>query len=184
MVDRARGQLPIVAVIGSGTETYAERARALGEWLARENVHLLTGGGGGVMSSVSKAFHRVPHRQGLVIGVIPCAPEDPAKPLEGYPNPWVEIPIFTHLPHSGSKGMEITSRNHINVLSSAVVVALPGGAGTASEVALALQYGRPLVAFLKSRSEIPGISEPVRVEPELEGVQSFVRTTLMRAAPY
>ena len=38
---------------------------------AGEGVHLLTGGGGGVMSAVSEAFHGVPERRGLVIGVIP-----------------------------------------------------------------------------------------------------------------
>jgi predicted Rossmann-fold nucleotide-binding protein len=37
------------------------------------------------------------------------------------------------------------ARNAINVLSSHVVVALPGGPGTVSEIALALKAGRPVV---------------------------------------
>ena len=37
------------------------------------------------------------------------------------------------------------ARNAINVLASQVVIALPGGAGTVSEIALALKSGRPVV---------------------------------------
>ena len=37
------------------------------------------------------------------------------------------------------------ARNCINVLSSHVVVACPGGSGTISEVALALKSSRPVV---------------------------------------
>ena len=39
------------------------------------------------------------------------------------------------------------ARNVINVLSSRVVVACPGGAGTASEVALAVKCNRPVILF-------------------------------------
>ena len=37
------------------------------------------------------------------------------------------------------------ARNVINVLASRVVIAMPGGAGTISEVAHALKLGRPVV---------------------------------------
>ncbi|MGD9306411.1 MAG: hypothetical protein PVF79_19225 [Desulfobacterales bacterium] len=37
------------------------------------------------------------------------------------------------------------ARNCINVLSSHVVVACPGGAGTISEIALALKNDRPVI---------------------------------------
>lgn len=49
---------------------------------------------------------------------------------------------------AGVAGQEALSRNHINILTSDVVVALPGGPGTASEVRLALHYGKPVVLFL------------------------------------
>jgi len=84
------------------------------------------------------------------------------------------VPILTHLPLSGIRGAEPLSRNHINVLSSDVVVALPGTAGTANEVALALCYGRPLVAFLESRNEIPELPEEVPVRSRFEEVRRFV----------
>ena len=162
-------RLPIVGVMGSGTEPHEGRAVPLGRWLATLAVHLLTGGGGGVMSSVSRAFFEVQPRAGLVIGVLP----GPA-PREGYPNPWVEIAIRTHLPYSGERGGGPESRNSINVLSADVIVALPGAHGTASEVRLALAFGRPLVAFLDAPDAIVGLPTGVRVEPDLPAVQRFV----------
>ena len=96
------------------------------------------------------------------------------RPKPGYPNPWVEIPIATHLPLSGTQGQDDLSRNHINVLSADAVVAFPGGPGTLSEVKLALRYQRPVVAFLKDRSELPGLPEAVQVEGEVAGVRAFL----------
>jgi uncharacterized protein (TIGR00725 family) len=169
--------------MGSGTESHRERALPLGRWLAGEDVHLLTGGGGGVMSAVSEGFFEVPHRRGLVIGVLPGAELEsgsPAASRAGYPNPWVEIAISTHLPLSGRRGLDPLSRNHINVLSSTVLVALPGSAGTASEVALALRYHRPIIAYLDDPEEIEGLPAGVAVESDFAAVQAFVREHLPR----
>jgi uncharacterized protein (TIGR00725 family) len=178
---RDRERRPIVGVMGSGSQPHEERAGALGRWLAREGVHLLTGGGGGVMASVSRAFFGVSDRKGLVIGVLPgSADAAVCRAPAGYPNPWVEIPICTHLPLSGDRGTDPRSRNSINVLSSDVLVALPGGPGTASEVRLARRYGRPLVAYLESRSEIPDLPQEVVVRSSLAKVQEFVRGQLAR----
>jgi len=174
-------RLPIVGVLGSGTEPHEDRAGPLGEWLAREGVHLLTGGGGGVMEAVSRAFHRVPDRKGLVIGIIPGGATDSGySPKPGYPNPWVEIPIRTHLPKSGAEETDPLSRNHINVLTADILLALPGSHGTASEVQLALRYGRPLIAYLERREEIPELPDAVRVTSDLEAVKAFVRDRLGR----
>ncbi len=161
--------------MGSGRAEHPRRAGALGRWLASRAVHLLTGGGGGVMSAVSRAFHEVPKRRGLVIGIIPSRG---GQPPPCYPNQWVEVPIVTHLPLSGERGTEAGSRNHINVLSADVIVALPGSAGTASEVSLALRYGRPVVAFLNARDEIPDLPDGVPAHPDLEQVQAFVERAL------
>lgn len=176
-------RLPIVGVMGSGSEHHPELSHALGRRLAREGVHLLTGGGGGVMSAVSRAFHEAPDRKGLVIGIIPgeCG-SPPGKPKAGYPNPWVEIPVFTHLPLSGERGTDPLSRNHINVLSSDVLIALPGGYGTSSEVALALAYERPVIAYLTDRKQIPDLPDRVPVESDLDKVMEFVRSVLGTAA--
>jgi predicted Rossmann-fold nucleotide-binding protein len=127
------------------------------------------------MASISRAFFDVSDRKGSVIGVLPCQADDPYfQPKEGYPNPWVEIPIATHLPLSGNQGAELLSRNHINILSSDVIIALPGSAGTLSEVMLAEKYKRPLVAYLHDRSELPGLPLTVQMVNTLEGVQEFI----------
>jgi uncharacterized protein (TIGR00725 family) len=166
-------RLPIVGVIGSGTHSHEERASLLGRWLAGRGVHLLTGGGGGVMASVSKAFYDSEGRQGSVIGILPCA-DSPLLPKPGYPNPWVEIPVFTHLPLSGVQGTKPMSRNHINVLSSDLIVALPGGTGTVSELILALSYQKPIIAFLRSADEIPGLPDKVPCRRDFDEVCTFI----------
>ena len=167
-------RLPIVGVMGSGSQDHADRAVPIGEWLARLGVHLLTGGGRGVMEAVSGAFHNVQDRKGLVIGILPGDGKARAIPGSGYPNSWVEIPIYTHLPLSGKKGTDPMSRNHLNILTSDVLIALPGSEGTSSEVALALHYQRPLVAYLSSREQIKNLSAEAFVTNDFAEVKKFV----------
>ncbi len=139
-------RLPVVGVMGSGTEDHAVLAKPLGVLLASKAVHLLTGGGKGVMEAVSKAFVSVAPRAGSCIGIIPGGPDGKlSKP--GYPNRYVEIPIYTHLPLSGAQGTDPLSRNHINVLTSDILVFLPGGEGTRSELQLANTYNKTLMHF-------------------------------------
>ncbi len=169
------------------------------------------------MAAVSKSFYETPNRQGLVIGILrgdesleeskdggPNPKDRYPKPRDGYPKPrdayphpkhgyanqWVEIPVLTHLPLSGERGMEPMSRNHINVLTSDVIVALPGDAGTLSEVRLAVRYERPVIAFVESDPEsdgesdvesdhgIPGLPKGVPTSNSLEEVQTFVLAQL------
>ena len=125
------------------------------------------------MAAVSKSFHDTPNRRGLVIGILP-SDESLVNPKDGYPNQWVEIPVQTHLPLSGEHCTQPLSRNHINVLTSDVVVALPGEAGTLSEVELAVMYERPVIAFIEADEEIPGLPDSVPIASSLEGVKSFV----------
>ena len=173
-------RLPIVGVIGSGREPHEERAGPLGRWLAEQGVHLLTGGGGGVMESVSRAFYAVRPRRGIVIGIVPGAESEGASrtgrpdPATGYPNRYVEIPIFTHLPMRGTRGTDPMSRNHVNVLTADLLVALPGSAGTASETALAVGYGTPIVAFIDCRDDIVGLPPEVPIESNFARIQAFV----------
>ena len=177
--DKLKPHLPIVGVMGSGTSPHEGRASRLGCWLAKEGVHLLTGGGGGVMAFVCKAFYEFPGRRGSVIGIIPCQ-ENSILPKPGYPNKWVEIPIYTHLPFSGERGTELGSRNHINILSSDVIVALPGGPGSVSELELAFQYQRPVIAYLNSPDEIPGIPRQIPIRSDFGEVCKFVEDILSK----
>jgi len=172
-------RLPIIGVVGSGSEEHRDLAVPLGLWLGGQGVHLLTGAGQGVMATVSKAFAEASARQGLVLGIIPCIAEDrPEVPKQGYPNPWIEVPIRTHLHLSGPEGEHPRSRNHLIALTSNVLVALPGGAGTASEVRLALRYKKPVIAYLKARDEIPDLPALVRWESDLNQVQAFIALEL------
>jgi uncharacterized protein (TIGR00725 family) len=167
--------------MGSGRTANVARARALGAWLADFDVHLLTGGGAGAMEAASEGFASVTDRAGLVIGVLPAKGDDDPSPPRGYPNAYVELAIRTHLPLSGERGTELASRNHVNVLSSDLVIALPGSHGTRSEVVLAVQYGTPVVAYLDDRADIPELPETVPVVHDLDALEPWVHRAIGRA---
>jgi uncharacterized protein (TIGR00725 family) len=163
-----------IGVIGSGTEKHSQLSKPLGQWLAERDCDLINGGGGGVMEAVSQAFAEVSGRKGSIIGIIPASgPCDSQEtrsaytPLQGYPNAWVDIPIYTHLPLSGSSGKDIASRNSIIILSADVIVAFPGGPGTRSEIQLALEYDKPLLILNPNhewdefkKAQIPMVENP------------------------
>lgn len=142
-------KLPIVGVFGQGTPLAPERerlAREIGAAVARLGAHLLTGGGYGVMAAASEGFTQVPGRAGFCIGIVPRradgALDEPNRDLEGrpYPNPHVEIAIFTPLQSFADNWRDKPARNHINVLSCDAVVALPGNTGTRNELDMAAFY--------------------------------------------
>jgi uncharacterized protein (TIGR00725 family) len=165
---------PLVAVIGSGSAEHAELSEPLGRWLAEAGYDLLTGGGAGVMAAVCRGYRSVANRAGISIGILPAGP--PA----GYPNPYLDFAIQTHLPKRGEEGADVLSRNHINILSAAVVIALPGREGTRTELALALHYRKPTIAYLGPGGEIDKAlrtSLPA-VAVDLDGVKAFVRNHL------
>lgn len=164
-----------VGVMGSGTDEHDELARDIGELLARLGVNLLTGGGRGVMTSVSRAFVQAPKERGICIGIIPCVSEaERSRPKDGYPNEFVELAIYTHLPHSGLRGKDDLSRNHINILSSTVVVALPGDHGTAAEVSLAADYRKPVIAYAPQTRLVSAFPQSVPRAKTLLEVERFL----------
>ena len=119
----------VVGVMGGAlaSDAVLADARETGRLIARSGWVLLTGGRDcGVMAEASRG---AADAGGLVIGILP------GDSAEGVA-PHVDVAIPT--------GMG-DARNAINVLASHVVIALPGGAGTASEIALALKCGRPVV---------------------------------------
>ena len=170
-----RRRLPIIGVVGSGDDPHGAASEEIGRLAARLGAHLLTGGGGGVMAAVSRAFAQTPGRRGLTIGILPAREDDPLRrPKEGYPNRWVEIPIATHLPRSGSEGCDPESRNHINVLTPTAIVALPGGGGTESEVRLALRYRRPVIAYPGDAPFFARFSGAIPLAKDLDTVARFL----------
>ncbi len=187
MADRRPGQVPvverrpIVGVMGSGVESHEDLAAPLGRAIAANGWHLLTGAGRGTMTAASRAFAETVNRKGLCLGVAPSR-DDGAEAAEGYPNPWVEVAIRTHLPLSGASGTGPLSRNHINVLSADAVVALPGGAGTWSEIELSLRYRRPLAVFDRppgdSGQSAAAAARGALVLTSLDEVVDWLRRTL------
>lgn len=171
----------IVGVLGSGSDDHAELAQEVGALLARLGVNLLTGGGRGVMTSVSRAYTQSARERGISLGIIPCASErERSRPKDGYPNPFVELAIYTHLPYSGELGQDDLSRNHINVLSCAALIALPGGAGTAAEVALAVHYQKPIIIYSRDQSLVENFLPTVRRATTLAEVEQFLQVQLTR----
>ena len=61
-----------------------------------------------------------------------------------------------------------------SILTANVLIALPGGSGTASEITLALHYTRPLIAYLHHPGEIEDLPPQTLVEPDFEKVKVFV----------
>ncbi|PIR32008.1 MAG: hypothetical protein COV36_05710 [Alphaproteobacteria bacterium CG11_big_fil_rev_8_21_14_0_20_44_7] len=169
-------RLPVIGVMGSGTMPHEHLARPLGEFLAKKNVNLLNGGGGGVMESISRAFFEVKERKGKIIGILPGHPEHPDANPPGYPNQYIEIAIKTHLPYSGTRGTDLLSRNHINILSSDAIIALPGSNGTLSEIALAAHYRKPLVVFMGENDKFPHLPENVKIARNLAEIEKFLQS--------
>lgn len=173
----------IVGVMGSRAELWTELAAPLGHWLARRGHHLLTGAGQGVMLEVSKAYHEIPDRKGMTIGIVPTDPDEEVgfKSKPGYPNRYIDIPIVAPLPvFRGDDPLQV-NRNHINILTSDIVVALPGGIGTRNEVDLALRFRRPVILFGPS-SAFAEFPRDVPRATELAAVREFVEHETARLA--
>lgn len=119
----------IVGIMGGSKAKPADLtdAKELGRCIAREGWVLLNGGRhAGIMDASAKGASGA---GGLTVGILP---ED----NDAGASPYVKIPIVTGM---GS------ARNMINVLTSHIVVACPGGAGTVSEIALALKHGKTVI---------------------------------------
>jgi uncharacterized protein (TIGR00725 family) len=173
--------LGTVGVMGSSRDEHEELAGPLGELLARLELNLLTGAGRGVMTSVSRAYVSARRARGISIGIVPCESiEQRNVPRHGSPNEFVDLPIYTHLPLSGVDGKDDLSRNHINVLSSDAVIALPGSDGTTSEIELALRYGKPVAAFAISLEQVQHFDPTLLRFFDIEDVEGFLRQHIVK----
>jgi uncharacterized protein (TIGR00725 family) len=123
-----------IGVIGSGGDdssgAYEQFAHGLGESLVDSGFRVVCGGLGGVMAAVCRGAHASDHyEEGATVGILPGS-------QAGAANAHVDIAIPTGMGHL---------RNAV-VAQSEAVVAIGGGAGTLSEIALAWVHGRPIFA--------------------------------------
>jgi hypothetical protein len=126
------GPQPVVGVVGSGDpHAPAEVLRAaalVGERLASRGAVVVTGGLGGVMEAACQGARAA---GGLTVGLLPG--DDRAAA-----NRFVRVAIPTGLGEL---------RNALVVRASDALVAIGGGYGTLSEVALALRAGKRVVGL-------------------------------------
>lgn len=111
------------------TDDEENYAYQIGKMIALEGWVLLNGGrSSGVMEATAKGAWE---NGGITVGVLPADNTNSASK-------YIDIPIVT--------GMGL-ARNVINILSSDIVIALPGRAGTISEIALALNHDKRVILF-------------------------------------
>ncbi len=117
---------PLIAVCGASRPRHSDltAAHEVGRLVAARGWTLICGGLGGVMAAAAQGANEA---GGLVIGILPG--EDPEAA-----DPACTMAIATGLGEG---------RNLILVRAAAGVIAIGGGLGTLSEIALALRLGRP-----------------------------------------
>ena len=128
------GRRPVAAVIGanSPSEMLLVAAEVIGCGLVDAGLRVATGGLGGVMTAASRGARQAAGwTDGSVIGVLPGLDAASA-------NAFVDLVIPTGMNYA---------RNTILVAMADVVVAVGGGSGTLSEIALAWQHGKPIVTL-------------------------------------
>jgi uncharacterized protein (TIGR00725 family) len=141
-----------VAVIGPRDATAPERQTAfsVGAGLAALGVVLLCGGKGGVMEA---ACEGAASAGGVSIGLLPEGEWQAT-------NRFVTVPIATGIGEA---------RNAIIARAALALIAVGGGYGTLSEIALALQFGRPVMTLLEA-PVVAGVHPMNSVDAALDAV--------------
>ena len=134
-----------VSVVGAGAATAEESslAEALGRLLGEAGAVVVTGGLGGVMESASRGCVE---GGGSTVGILPGG-----NPADA--NPWVRIPLATGMGEA---------RNALVVRAGEAVVAVGGGWGTLSEIALARKMELEVVLLGRPPADLslPRASHP------------------------
>jgi uncharacterized protein (TIGR00725 family) len=128
-----------IGIIGAGdcTSEGYEAAFEIGKRVAERGAILVCGGLGGVMEAGAKGAVEA---GGLTVGILPGVSADEA-------NAFIRIPLPTGMGHA---------RNALVVRASNVLIAVEGGYGTLSEIALALKMGKPVIGWSTWKG-VPGV---------------------------
>src|SRR2546421_299039 len=120
------------------------RAGVVGRLLAERQAVLLCGGLGGVMEAAARGAKQA---RGLTVGILPGNDRADA-------NPFIDVPLATGMGEM---------RNALIVRAAQAVIAIGGGWGTLSEIALAQRIQTPVVGLhdaFTSTIEIPRVPTP------------------------
>lgn len=159
----------IIAVIGSDDEITDEVkavAEKIGKDIAKNNCILICGGRGGVMEAACRGAKS---GNGVTVGLLPSYDKNEA-------NPYVDIPLALGVGNV---------RNSLIVCSADAVIAVSGRIGTLSEIALSLNYKKPVFAVKGSggASELklgfPGIY-PVEADNAVKFCLEFLKREKVR----
>jgi len=136
----------LIGVVGgsSCSSEEAEWAATVGRLLAEHGAVLLCGGLGGVMEAAARGAQQA---GGLTVGILPGADANEA-------NPYIDVPLATGMGEM---------RNALIVRAAQAVIAIGGGWGTLSEIALAQRIQTPVVGLhdaFTSAIEIPRVPTP------------------------
>ena len=131
-----------VAMIGPGDadDMLQQLAEQVGEHIGGVGMTVICGGLGGVMAAACRGAKRA---GSTTVGLLPGTERSDA-------NAWVDIPLATGLGEA---------RNALVVANADVVIAIGGGHGTLSEIALALRAGTPVIGL--GTWDIPGVVSAV-----------------------
>jgi hypothetical protein len=147
---RISGIVPVnsiqIGVIGAGgcSGEVQKIAEEVGREIAKKGAILICGGLGGVMEASARGAKA---EGGITVGILPGF--DPSDA-----NPFIDIKIITGLSHA---------RNVLIVRSSDALIAVSGGYGTLSEIAIALKLQKPVVG-LKTWDISPAIVQAGNAE--------------------
>ena len=121
---------PIIAVIGGGTATKDELtlAQETGRLLAARGAIVVCGGLGGVMEAAAKGAKS---NGGVTVGILPGTDAAAA-------NAYIDVPLATGLGEM---------RNLLIVRVAQALIAIGGGIGTLSEIAMAQRTERPVIGL-------------------------------------
>jgi uncharacterized protein (TIGR00725 family) len=123
---------------------------------------------GGVMEAAAAGAQQ---SGGLTVGIIPGMSD-----ADSPPNDYIDVAIFT--------GMQ-SGRNWINACACDALIAIAGGYGTLSEIALALKIGKPVVMLdtWKFECDEP-LEQPLRATTAEEAVElAFSKLTRVVNSP-
>lgn len=148
--------MKIIGIIGAGkaNKELLKLAEEAGRLLAQEGVIVVTGGLGGVMEAACRGAYI---NGGITVGILPTDRKEDA-------NTYVKIPIPTGMGEM---------RNSLIVRASDILIAIGGGYGTLSEIALALKTGKKVIGL--KTWDIPGIINAHSVEEAVSIATSLIK---------